>query len=109
MVRNLLAQKKEMKRLEQEMEKRRREEEEETRRRGAEEGDRAVEEFERVTRGMEGEVRASENGVESKVGTMKVERGVKRKFELDEEEMLMNVKEERARARKALDEEQVGN
>ena len=35
-------------------------------------------------------------------------RGVKRKFELDEEEMLRNAKEERGRARKAIDEEKVG-
>lgn len=34
-------------------------------------------------------------------------RGVKRKFELDEGEMLKNAKEERAKARKALDEEKV--
>ena len=35
-------------------------------------------------------------------------RGVKRKFELDEEEMLKNAKEERRRARKAIDDEKVG-
>ena len=35
-------------------------------------------------------------------------RGVKRKFELDEEEMLKNAKEERGKARKAIDEEKVG-
>jgi len=34
-----------------------------------------------------------------------VGRGVKRKFELDEEEMLKNAKEERLKARKALDDE----
>ena len=34
-------------------------------------------------------------------------RGVKRKFELDEEEMLANAKDERAKARKALDDEKV--
>ena len=90
------------------MEKKRREEEEEARRRGEEEGNRAVEEFERVTRGMEGEVRADGNGAEVQVEGRKEERGVKRKFALDEEEMLRNVKEERARARKALDDEQVG-
>ena len=37
-------------------------------------------------------------------GTREV-RGVKRKFELDEEEMLKNAKEERARARRSIDEE----
>ena len=35
-------------------------------------------------------------------------RGVKRKFELDEEEMLKNAQEERVKARRALDEEKVG-
>ena len=34
-------------------------------------------------------------------------RGVKRKFELDEEEMLKNAQEERAKARTALDQEKV--
>ncbi len=34
-------------------------------------------------------------------------RGVKRKFELDEDEMLKSAKEERAKARKALDDEKV--
>ncbi len=49
----------------------------------------------------EGRIAASEE-VERKEG-----RGVKRKFELDEDEMLKNAKEERAKARKALDEEKV--
>lgn len=34
-------------------------------------------------------------------------KGVKRKFEMDEEEMLQNARDERAKARKALDEEKV--
>ncbi len=34
-------------------------------------------------------------------------RGTKRKFELDEEQMLQNSKDERAKARKAIDEEKV--
>lgn len=38
-----------------------------------------------------------------------VSRGVKRKFELDEEEMLRNAKEERERARRAIDGEKVGS
>ena len=36
-------------------------------------------------------------------------RSVKRKFELDEDEMLKNAKEERAKARRVLDEEKVRN
>ena len=110
-VSNLLAQRKEIKRLEKEDARRRKEEKEEERVRGEEAKGRAVDEFERVMMGMEGgakkepkenEARKEEDGIDKKNG-----RGIKRKFELDEDEMLKNAMEERAKARKALDEEKV--
>lgn len=107
---NLLAQRKEIKRLEKEDARRRKEEEEEARTRGEEEKGRTVEEFERVMMGMEGAVKKGpkENQVGMEDGAGKKDgQGTKRKFELDEDEMLKNAVEERAKARKALDEEKV--
>lgn len=107
---NLLAQRKEIKRLEKEDARRRKEEEEAKKARGEEEKGRAVEEFERVIMGMEGAVKKGPNTNQagSEVGAEKTGgRGVKRKFELDEDEMLKNAMEERVKARKALDEEKV--
>ena len=106
-VSNLLAQGKEIKRLKKEDERRQKEVEEEELDRGAEEQERAIAQFERTMMGMEGggkkagKISASEE-VDRNEG-----RGVKRKFELDEDEMLKNAKEERSKARKALDEEKV--
>ncbi|MCJ1354450.1 MAG: hypothetical protein MMC33_004439 [Icmadophila ericetorum] len=106
-VSNLLAQKKEMKRLEKEDERRRLEQEEEERQRGEEEKGRAVEDFEKVMMGLEGGDKKKKklNGNPTDDSLEKEGRGLKRKFELDEEEMLKNAKEERAKARKVLDEE----
>ncbi|KAL9120550.1 MAG: hypothetical protein Q9187_002896 [Circinaria calcarea] len=106
-VSNLLAQRKEIKRLQKEDERRRREEAENERERGEEEKGKAVEDFERVMMGLEGGVKKKTNGdpVSREEEGVKEGRGVKRKFELDEDELLRNAKEERARARKALDEE----
>lgn len=107
---NLLAQRKEIKRLEKEDEKRRKEEVAGERERGEEEKGRAVVEFERVMMGMEGGVKKSGNGVQAAKedeSRSKEGRGIKRKFELDEDEMLKNAKAERAKAREALDEEKV--
>lgn len=107
---NLLAQRKEIKRLEKEDARRRKEEEEEKRARGEEEKGRAVDEFERVMMGMEGAVKKgrNENQAGREVEAEKTDgRSVKRKFELDEGEMLKNAMEERAKARKILDEEKV--
>ena len=108
---NLLAQRKEIKRLEKEDERRRREEEENQRERGEEEKGRAVEEFEKVMMGLEGGPKKKVNGsVVTKDEEEEREiRGVKRKFELDEEEMLKNARAERAKVRKALDEEKVSD
>ena len=111
---NLLAQRKEIKRLEKEEERRRREEDENQRERGEEEKGRAVVEFEKVMMGLEGGEKREKKGdgsvvtKEKEVEEEKEEaRGVKRKFELDEEEILKNARAERAKARKALDEEKV--
>ena len=105
---NLLAQRKEIKRLEKEDERRRKEEKESERERGEEERERAVVEFERVMMGMEGAAKkiVNESGVGKEEDVVQNGgRGVKRKFELDEEEMLRNAKKERAKVRKAMDEE----
>lgn len=104
-VSNLLAQGKEIKRLKKEDERRQREIEEEEMDRGEEEKERAIAQFERTMMGMEGGGKkegktSAPEEVEQNEG-----RGVKRKFELDEGEMLKNAKEERAKARRALDEE----
>ncbi|KAL8795307.1 MAG: hypothetical protein Q9195_002177 [Heterodermia aff. obscurata] len=124
---NLLAQRKEIKRLEKEDERRRQEKEELARERTLEEKERAVKHFEEVMMGLEKkregsgvEIKkeSSEEGMkkEDSGGEMKKEgsggdkkegetRGVKRKFKLDEEKMLRNAKEERDKARKAINEE----
>ena len=57
--------------------------------------------------GMKGDEKKKGRIAASKEVKRKEGRGVKRKFELDEDEMLKNAKEERAKARKALDEEKV--
>ena len=111
---NLLAQGKEIKRLKKEDERRQKESEEADLERGVEERERAVEQFENTMMGLEGGEKKM--GKANGLGRSNDEdpgrtegRGVKRKFELDEEEMLRNAKEERAKARKALDEEKVDN
>lgn len=111
-VSNLLAQRKEIKRLEKENVRRQREEEEGERARGEEEKERSVVEFEKVMMGMEGARKKilkhptmDEAGeTEGRIG-----RGVKRKFELNENEMQKNAKVERAKARQTLDEEKVSS
>ncbi|KAK5016564.1 hypothetical protein LTR60_002342 [Cryomyces antarcticus] len=111
-VSNLLAQRNEIKRLEKESKKRRQEEEEDDRREDEEASRRAVEEFERVQMGLEvklgaggRELIAREAGEIVVNGGANEMRGVKRKFELDEEELLRIVKEERGMARKELSDE----
>lgn len=104
---NLLAQRKEIKRLEKENEKREREAEEEEREKGEEEKGRAIRDFEKTMMGLEGGRRKVGEGVKGEDVESREGRGPKRKFELDEAEMLQNAKDERAKARKALDEEKV--
>lgn len=110
-VSNLLAQRKEIKRLEKENAKRRAEIEEDDRERGQEEKERAVLEFEKTMMGMEGSNQKRKREVSSDAlvePDAQGPRGSKRKFRLDEEEILRNNQEERARVRDALDEEKVG-
>ncbi|KAL8823609.1 MAG: hypothetical protein Q9170_008343, partial [Blastenia crenularia] len=84
-VANLLAQRAEIKRAEKEEEARRMEEEEVLGRRAEEETERSVREFERVGMGLEGtKMKNSTTATDSKRDSEG--RGVKRKFELDEEE-----------------------
>lgn len=105
---NLLAQRKEIERLRKEDGRRQREVEEEESDRGAEEKERAIVRFERTMMGLEGGARNDGGQARSSgEGERSESRGVKRKFELDGDEMLRNAKRERAEARKALDEEKV--
>lgn len=117
-VSNLLAQRKEIKRLDKDSERKELEEKEEEGRGEAEARRRAVEEFERVQMGLEvkmgkgRKVVGRENGkvlVEEEEGGGGEARGKKRKFELDEDELLRIAREERGKARKALDDEKVGS
>ncbi|MCJ1310246.1 hypothetical protein MMC25_003908 [Agyrium rufum] len=104
----LLTQKKEAKRLEREMSKRRKEEEDEANRRVEEEQQWAVREFEKVGMGLEGRgISQKDKDVEGAIGAKNEGegRGTKRKFEVDEANLAENVKTERERARKALDDE----
>ena len=106
-VSNLLAQGKEIKRLKKEDERRQRELEEEELGRGVEEKERAIAQFEKTMMGMEGVEKKSGKSSASEEGERTDARAVKRKFELDEDEILKNAQEERAKARKVLDEEKV--
>jgi len=117
---NLLAQRKELKRLEKNSAVQRVEAEEQEEREDEQAHSRAVDEFERVQMGLEvklgngaGKVAGRGDG-KVVVGEAEVEptredtgRGQarKRKFELDEEELLRIAKEERAKARKAMSDE----
>lgn len=112
-INNLLAQRKEIKRLEKEAERRAEEEVEDSARQEAEEEKRAVEDFERVqmgleAKGMAGKIVGREGGkvtVEREVEGADGKKGVKRKFEFDEEEVMRVAREERSKVRKALSDE----
>jgi nitric oxide synthase-interacting protein len=75
-------------------------------------GQRAVEEFEKVQMGLEAKVGSGRSIVGRANGKIVVEeeihggkRGEKRKFELDEDELLRIAREDRTKARKAIDDE----
>lgn len=113
---NILSQKKEIKRLEKTREKEEKEAEEERNRNEDEAKERAIQEFERVQMGLEAKVgsAAGRQIVGRGDGKIVVEedvvggkRGEKRKFELDEDELLRIAQEERTKARKAIDDEKV--
>jgi nitric oxide synthase-interacting protein len=114
---NILAQKKEIKRLEKTHEKEEKEAEEDRAREDAEAKERAVQEFEKIQMGLEAKMSSSSSTktiVGREGGKILVEedvvggkRGEKRKFELDEDELLRIAQEERTKARKAIDDERV--
>lgn len=112
---NILAQKKEIKRLEKTREKEAKEAEEDRTREDAEAKERAVQEFEKIQMGLEAKMGASSKTIVGREGgkilveedVVGGKRGEKRKFELDEDELLRIAREERTKARKAIDDEKV--
>jgi nitric oxide synthase-interacting protein len=114
---NILAQKKEIKRLEKTWEKEAKEVEDDRAREDTEAKERAVHEFEKIQMGLEAKMGSSSSSqtiVGREGGKILVEenivggkRGEKRKFELDEDELLRIAREERTKARKAIDDEKV--
>jgi nitric oxide synthase-interacting protein len=114
---NILAQKKEIKRLEKTREREEKEAEEDRTREDAEAKDRAVQEFEKIQVGLEAKMGSSSSAktiIGREGGKILVEedvvggkRGEKRKFELDEDELLRIARGDRIKARKAIDDEKV--
>lgn len=113
---NILAQKKEIKRVEKTKENEDREADEARNREEEEAKQRSVQEFEKVQMGLEAKLGGASSGkiVGREAGKIVVEddvvngkRGEKRKFELDEDELLRIAREERTKARKAIDDEKV--
>ncbi|KAK0753206.1 hypothetical protein B0T18DRAFT_396259 [Schizothecium vesticola] len=99
---NILAQKKEIKRLDRAREQEERETQEDQARRGLEEQSRAVQEFELTQAGLDSQRRKSSAQVEDGAGSA---RGEKRKFSIDEDEVLRIASQERSKARRAIDDE----
>ncbi|KAM3070173.1 hypothetical protein ACMFMG_003788 [Clarireedia jacksonii] len=106
---NILTQKKEIKRAEKNKEKEEKDAEEDRMREDAEARERAVKEFEKVQMGLEakggGKIVGREGGKIMVEEDVVGKRGEKRKFELDEDELLRIAQDERTKARKALDDE----
>ncbi|KUJ19393.1 ENOS interacting protein [Mollisia scopiformis] len=112
---NILSQKKEIKRLEKAKEKEEKESLETRELDEAEAKQRAVQDFERIQMGLEAKSGSKSSGqkiVGREGGKILVEkdvvdskRGEKRKFELNEDELLRIAREERTKARKAIDDE----
>ncbi len=125
---NMLAQHKEIKRLEKEEKKKRAEQREQDAQEEQEAAARAVEEFEKVQRGLnaklggpgqgrkvvgrqggkivvEETVHEEPAGGDKQAGAGEMTRGTKRKFELDEDELLRIANEERHRAKRAIAQE----
>ncbi|XXG96473.1 Lyso-phosphatidylcholine acyltransferase [Hypoxylon texense] len=112
---NILAQKKEIKRLEKLREQEERDQEEDKLRREEEARDRAVREFEMTQIGLDAKARSSKSGDRSAAEARRessstpaaeaLNSGKKRKFEMDEEELARIAQEDRAKARKAIDDE----
>lgn len=110
---NLLAQRKEIKRLEKVMESKESEIAEEEARLEEQARKRGVEEFERVQMGLSAQhKRTSDAGSQSAVNgsgrSGSAGKPIKRKFEIDEEELLRIAQGDRAKARRAIAEERDG-
>ncbi|KAJ2897984.1 uncharacterized protein MKZ38_004252 [Zalerion maritima] len=110
---NILSQKKEIKRLERLTEQEAKDRAEEQDRKDAEARERAILEFERTQQGLD--VKASLRAAAAtsssekdgnKATEERAEKGEKRKFELDDEELLRIALEDRTKARKTLDDEE---
>lgn len=110
-IENLVFQKQEIKRFEKEWEKRKREEEENEALQDEEVKERAIREFELIQMGLSVSRPGSLGNVvgraDGKVVIEEVKQGEKRKFELNEEELIRIAKDDRERAKKALTEEKV--
>lgn len=108
---NLLSQRQEIKRFEKEMERKKREEEEEEGMLDEQVKERAVRDFELVQMGLSINRPGSlGNVVGREGGKVVIEEGngeKKRKFELDEDELIRIAREDREKAKKALTEEKV--
>jgi len=114
---NLLSQRQEIKRLEREMEKGKDDEKEQEEREDEAARERAVKEFELLQMGLNVKSGGNSRIVGRAGGRVVVEeevgqdgggkKGVKRKFELDEDELLRIAKEERIKYRRELDDEKV--
>ncbi|KAK8111553.1 ENOS interacting protein [Apiospora kogelbergensis] len=110
---NILAQKKEIKRLDKVREAEARDRDEEAGRQDAEEQERAVREFEMTQRGLDKKPPKKTRDTTTTADTIVEEEtrngngvtGTKRKFELDDQELSRIASQDRAKARKALDDE----
>ena len=108
---NLLAQKKEIKRLERLREQELKASGEKMAQQEAEERERTVREFELTQDGLE--TKRKKDGGDGSITWPQIiepedtQRANKRKFELDEEELLRVANEDRAKARKAIEDEKV--
>lgn len=113
---NILAQKQEIKRLEKTREQEEREAAESQARQDAEAQERAVKEFELIQAGFNGSGGRRREAPDQDQSTVSgaqdanvVKRGEKRKFSLDEDEVLRNAMDDRAKARKAIQDEKVSS
>lgn len=114
---NILAQKKEIRRLEKTREQEGRDALEEEARQDAEARERAIREFELTQAGLDvrsgrapetpADHRDESNGSPADSEQRQVKKGAKRKFSLDEDEVARNALEERTKARRAIDDEKV--
>jgi nitric oxide synthase-interacting protein len=108
---NLLVQRQEIKLYEKELERKKREEVESEVLQDEQVKERAVKEFELVQMGLSLSKPGSVGNIvgrgDGKVVIEEVKKGEKRKFELDEEELIRIAREDRENAKKALTEEKV--